>query len=151
MFKPDALADLAELLEICRQWLPEEALQRADQLIERLTLAEAARTESKTKRLQKLVASRLIPAERRTKELCQVAEQMLGRPDLSATKNRDRLARATGMPKSRIRAYQEVLGQFTPKAGLVTTKRRVAEAMAAVGGARVRDGRAAAAPNYDRR
>jgi hypothetical protein len=147
-WKPDAHADLLELAALCQQLPDEAARQRADQLLERLVLAEVERTERATKRLQRIVAARTLPAAQRARELAQVAEQMLGRPDLSATKNRDRLARATGMPKSRIRAYQEVLRQFTPKAGLVTTKRRVAEAMAAVGGARVREGRAPRPRDY---
>jgi hypothetical protein len=113
-YAPDVQADLAELLEL-HTHLPEPHRQRADQLLERLTLAELARTEHKAKRLQKLVSSRLIPAEQRTKELCQVVAFVLDNPRLSAAKARARLAKFTRMPKSRVREYQELLVRIKPK------------------------------------
>jgi hypothetical protein len=139
MWQPDAQADLAELLELHQQ-LPEAARQRADQLLERLTLAEVTRVERETRRLQKSVAARTLPAERRARELAAVVEQMAGRPDLSARQNRARLVKGTGMPARRIRAYQELLSRFTIK-GPPTKARQAREALAANGGARVKEGR----------
>jgi hypothetical protein len=138
MWQPDAHADLAELLEL-HKLLPEAARQRADQLVERLAIAEVRRVEHEAVRLQRSVAARTLPAERRARELAAVFEQMAGAPTLSARENRRRLAKGTGWPARRIRQYQELLSHFTIK-GPPTKAAQAREALAANGRVYFREG-----------